>query len=59
MQDDSTKKRSGKLTEKGFCLNKSILLNKVKKMNSRLPRQASALEDLYNVLCTHKRIWLQ
>ena len=34
MQDDSTKKRSRKLTEKGLCLKKSTLHNKRKKMNS-------------------------
>ena len=33
MQDDSTKKRSGKLTEKSLCLKKSTLLNKREKMN--------------------------
>ena len=46
MQDDSTKKRSGKLTEKSLCLKKSTLLNKREKKNSRLLRQASVIEDL-------------
>ena len=46
MQDDSTNKRSRKLTEKGLCLKKSTLHNKRKKMNARLLRQAGAKEDL-------------
>ena len=50
-QDDSTKKRSSEMTEKGLCLKKSTLNNKRKKMNSRLLRQAGAIE------CTHTRIW--
>ena len=32
--------------EKGICLKKSTLYNKKKKMNSRLLRQASAIEGL-------------
>ena len=46
MQDGSTKKRSRKLTEKDLCLKRSTLYDKRKKMNSRLLRQASAIEDL-------------
>ena len=46
IQDDSIKKRSRKLTEKGLCLKKSTLHNRRKKMNSRLLRQAGAIEDL-------------
>ena len=42
MQDDSIKKRSRKLTEKGHCLRKSTLHNKREKMNSRLLRQEGA-----------------
>ena len=46
MQDDSTKKRSRKVTGKGLCLKKSTLHNKRKKVNSRLLRQAGPIEDL-------------
>ena len=45
MQDDSAKTRSRKLMEKGICLKISTLHNKRKKINSRLLRQASAIED--------------
>ena len=55
MQDNSTKKRTRKLTEKVLCLKKTTLFNKRKEMNSRLLRQESALEDLiytYNNMVT-------
>ena len=43
---DVNEKRSRKLTEKGYDLKMSTLDDKRKKMNSRLIRQAVAIEDL-------------
>ena len=47
IQDNSTKKRSGKLTEKGLCMKKSTLHNR-RKMNSRLLRQPGVSQALFD-----------